>query len=257
MTVDVGETIGLMEQLTVRRRNRLKQHFTLTSNVIIFGYRSLSEAEKLTYQAVDSFDWPDGSGERKGYAYPSIATLARLRGVSERSIQRHLESLERVGLLTREVRPGRPSLLWIEEPSRAEQQAYFALLQGVTRMSPLTQMSPPGGDTDVTPYKEEEREKKTKSLTTVRPVRTHRQRGEEGSAPLGAEIKARREWLAGEMLSVLKDQHSLGYYRKVAVTAPEHQIFEALSEVKQASREGRVRTNKAALFTALMHRSVE
>src|SRR5690242_17980647 len=115
---------------TIRRRNRLKRHFTVTSNVIIFGYAGkLTDAEKLTYQAIDSFDWPDSDGERKGYAYPSIATLARLRGVSGRTIQRHLENLEAVGLLTREARPGQPNYLWIEEPSSQEAEKYLSTIE--------------------------------------------------------------------------------------------------------------------------------
>src|SRR3990172_9203492 len=105
-----------MEDLAVRRRNRLKHHYTLVSNVIIFGYRQLTDAEKLTYVAIDSFDWPDEKGERKGYAYPSVETLASLRGVDRRTIFRHLSSLEGAGLLKREARLGRPALLWIEEP---------------------------------------------------------------------------------------------------------------------------------------------
>jgi flagellar biosynthesis regulator FlbT len=50
------------------------------------------------------------------------------------------------------------------------------------------------------------------------------------------------------MLAVLKDEHSLGYYRRVAETVEPHRIFEALSVVKQMSREGRIRKTKGALF---------
>jgi DNA-binding MarR family transcriptional regulator len=164
-----------MEGLNIRRRNRLKQHFTLTSNVIIFGYRQLTDAEKLTYQAIDSFDWPDEEGKRKGYAFPSVSTLAKLRGTTDRTIQRHLEALERVGLLTRDRRPGRCSVLWIEEASKAEAARYLALLGGrgdtdvTTSPTPDTDVTT-RGDTDVTPYmKKDEQEKKTKSLTRERP----------------------------------------------------------------------------------------
>jgi hypothetical protein len=54
------------------------------------------------------------------------------------------------------------------------------------------------------------------------------------------------------MLDLLHDEHSLGFYRKVAQTVPEHRVFEALSEVRLAAREGRVRTSKGALFVGLM-----
>ena len=85
-----------MEGFTLRRRNRLRTHYTLTSNVLLFGYRRLSDGAKLTYQAIDSFDWSDAAGLRKGFAHPSLARLATIRGVEKRSIRRHLADLEKV-----------------------------------------------------------------------------------------------------------------------------------------------------------------
>jgi hypothetical protein len=46
-----------MENVTFRRRNRLKKHFVITSNVLLFGYPHVSDGAKLTYQVIDSFDW--------------------------------------------------------------------------------------------------------------------------------------------------------------------------------------------------------
>ena len=65
-----------MEDFNIRRRNRLRHHYTLTSNVLLFGYKHLPDAAKLTYQVIDSFDWSDGAGLRKGFAYPSLGRLA-------------------------------------------------------------------------------------------------------------------------------------------------------------------------------------
>jgi hypothetical protein len=45
-----------MEDLTIRHRNRLRHHYTQTSNVLLFGYQSVSDGAKLTYQVIDSFD---------------------------------------------------------------------------------------------------------------------------------------------------------------------------------------------------------
>lgn len=228
-----------MEDLTIRRRNRLKHHYTLVSNVIIFGYQQLTDAEKLTYVAIDSFDWPDEKGERKGYAYPSLGTLARLRGCDERTIRRHLVALEEVHLLSREQRAGRPNLLWIEEPSEGESEKYLSTIA----IGPDTDVRG-REDTDVRSYKKEEREENK----TVN--------GEQSSwkarTRLSAEARAKREWLAGEMLRVLKDEHSLGFYRKVAETVPEHRIFEALSLVRQTLRQERLKNSKGALFTYLL-----
>lgn len=225
------------DQVQIRRRNRLRHHYTMTSNVILFGYTAVGDAEKLTYQAIDSFDWSDGGGLRKGYAYPSLRTLAALRGISERTIRRHLAALEFVGLLTRELRPGRTSVLWIEEPSANENESYLG------RLHPDPDTDDRGApDADVRPIKKDEREERQNRVNGV-----ERQ---------DADALARREWLAREMIQVLHDEHSLGFYRKVAQTVPEHRVFEALSEVRLADREGRVRTSRGALFVSLIRKYV-
>ena len=90
-----------MEDFTVRRRNRLRHHYTITSNVLLFGYKHVPEAAKLTYQVIDSFDWSDAAGLRKGFAYPSLRRLAEIRGVEERTIRRHLGQLEQANLISR------------------------------------------------------------------------------------------------------------------------------------------------------------
>ena len=221
------------DQVQIRRRNRLRHHYTMTPNVLLFGYRMLTDAEKLTYQAIDSFDWSDGAGLRKGFVYPSLRTLASLRGTAERTIRRHLAALEREGLLTRELRPSRTSVLWIEEPSEKETRAYLSLV------APDPDTDDRGTpDTDVRPNKKDEERNRQNHVNAV----------ESDSA----DARGRWEWLAREILAVLHDEHSLGFYRKVAHTVPEHRVFEALSEVRLAGHEGRVRTSKGALFVTLM-----
>jgi len=61
-----------------------------------------------------------------------------------------------------------------------------------------------------------------------------------------------KEYLAQEMAEQLNDDHSLGFYRKIADLVPENLIFQALSEVKDAHLTGRVKKSKAALFTAVI-----
>lgn len=229
-----------MEQVSIRRRDRLKQHYTLVSNVIIFSYAGLTDSEKLTYEAIDSFDWSDGEGRRKGCAYPSVETLARLRGVDRRTIFRHFSALESVGLLTREPRPGRPTLLWIEDPSEGERAQYLSTIS-LGRDMDVT----PTRDMDVTPYKKEESE----TDKTVNAADAFEGRG--GKTPgLSAAQRAKRDYLAEEILKVTNDPHSLGFYRRVAAEVPEQQLFETLSELRQAKREGRVRQSAGALFVA-------
>lgn len=247
MTVDSDETIRAMDQPAIRRRNTLKNHYTMTSNVIIFGYSQLSDSEKLTYQAIDSFDWSDGEGKRKGYAFPSLSTLSRLRGVDERTLRRHLAALESAGLLRRELRAGQPSLLWIEEPSAEESQRYLSTMTTGPDISVR-----PTPDKNVRPILESEEKKQTKPLTGAKAFKGNRG----GKRFLSAEERAKRDYIAGEILKVTKDPHSLGFYRKVAQETPEPRLFEALSEVKRLGREGRIVKSKGAAFAAILHGEV-
>lgn len=250
-----------MEDFTVRRRNRLRHHYTLTSNVLLFGYRRLSDGAKLTYQVIDSFDWGDSAGLRKGYAYPSVARLACARGVSDRTIQRHVGELVQAGLLTREERPGQTNVLYIEDVSTWETRRYAQGLEG--------------GDKDVTPPptvsspKEERREERRTSLTREKPSdgieesssyehiahaikeKLSSMKAARGADPPG---KARRDHLAQEMVDVLGDPHSLGYYRRVAERYPPQVVYEALGRVKEMAREGRVRRSRGATFVDIIQR---
>jgi DNA-binding transcriptional ArsR family regulator len=122
-----------METVTFRRRNRLKKHFVITSNVLLFGYPHVSDGAKLTYQVIDSFDWQDGSGLRKGFAYPSVEHLAAIRSVSDRTVQRHIEELVAAGLLTKEERPGQTNILYIEEVGEEEARRYEETFVGGDR----------------------------------------------------------------------------------------------------------------------------
>jgi hypothetical protein len=243
MAIDSREMMEEMDQVNIRRRDRLKKHYTTVSNVIIFGYRGLTDSEKLTYQAIDSFDWSDGEGLRKGYAYPSLRTLARLRGLDERTLRRHLSALEEAGLLRRELRVGQPSLLWIEEPSEQESEAYLSTIA----IGPDTDVRGTP-DTDVRPNKKEESEK---DKTVNGEQSSWKGRGQR----LSADEFAKRGWLTGEILNTCRDRASLAFYRKIAATVPEQRIFEALSVVRAAAREGTIRTTRGALFTSVIQTS--
>jgi hypothetical protein len=67
--------------------------------------------------------------------------------------------------------------------------------------------------------------------------------------------ESEREALVYEMLSVLQDGESEGYYRRLAATVPKDIIFEALSLVRRAVREGKVRKTRGALFVAIVKRA--
>jgi hypothetical protein len=118
------------EALIFKRRNRLKRHFVSTSNVLLYCYENLSDAAKITFQVIDSFDWEDKeTDDSKGYVFPAAETIAKLRRTSERTIRRHILELLEAKLLTRIRRRNKPSVLYIEDVSDEEAQMYFDLIK--------------------------------------------------------------------------------------------------------------------------------
>lgn len=114
------------EEVIFQRRNRLKKHFINTSNVLLYGYQQLPDGAKITFQVIDSFDWESKeTKDSKGYAFPAIQTIARIRAAGERTIYRHVKELEDAGLLTRVRRRNKPSILIIEDVSEKEGQKYL------------------------------------------------------------------------------------------------------------------------------------
>ena len=226
-----------MDNVTFRRRNRLKKHFVITSNVLLFGYPHVSDSAKITYQVIDSFDWQDGQGLRKGYAYPSVPHLADIRGVADRTIQRHIEELIEVRLLTKEERSGHTNILYIEDISEEEKHRYEQRFIG--------------GDNNVTPPVTEMSPEVIQREERLNDVANGTSSGKTWDAPSEAE----QQYLVHEMLAVLHDTESEGYYRRLAATVPKNIIFEALSLVKRAVAEGKIRKSRGALFVAIVKRA--
>jgi len=71
----------------------------------------------------------------------------------------------------------------------------------------------------------------------------------------GVPSENQREYLVHEMLSVLRDAESAPYYRRLASSVPRNIIFEALSLVKRAVQEGKIRKSRGALFVAIVKRA--
>lgn len=118
------------ENYIFQRRNPIRNHFVNTPKVLLHGYKHLSDNAKITYQVIDGYDWEDkDTGDSKGYAFPATDTLAQIRGVSKRTIERHLAELEQVGLITRQQRRNLPSILYIEDVSEEEIGAYLRQVQ--------------------------------------------------------------------------------------------------------------------------------
>jgi hypothetical protein len=123
-----------------KKRIRAKDQYINTSLVLLYCYPDLSDAAKVTYQIIDSFDWESkGTGESKGYVFPSIDKLAQIRGTSKRTIFLHIQQLEKAQLLTRERRRNKPSILYIEDVSKKEYARYEETILGKRVQKPEDQ----------------------------------------------------------------------------------------------------------------------
>ena len=108
----------MQEAIIFKRRNRLKKHFVNVSNVLLYCYEYVSDAAKITFQVIDGFDWESKeTGDSKGYVFPAVETIAKIRHTSARTIQRHILELIKAKLLTRIRQRNKPSILYIEEVS--------------------------------------------------------------------------------------------------------------------------------------------
>jgi len=67
----------------------------------------------------------------------------------------------------------------------------------------------------------------------------------------------RRAYLTHRILETCKDNQSIAYYRKVVRLLPEKAIHEALSQVKEAERLGRIKERPGAMFTDLIKRKAK
>lgn len=258
MPTTVGESLGSTQPCVFRHRTSVATEYVIVSRVVLVGYPRLSDGAKLTYWVIYSHDWYEPSrGGRKGYVYPTIGRLAQLRHTTPRTVQRHLAELIEAGLLSRVMRRGRPSILYIEEPGEDEIERYRR------EQGEGGDISVGGGATFLSPQQEEEN-KQTKSVNGIE--KSSMEKGSGGtkgwkpvSALLGRQQPRegpidRSQWLAGQVLALTGDQHSLGCYRTIAQRCPEALVFEALSLLKEARRDGTIQRSRGALFVGIVRR---
>lgn len=262
-----------------QRRNRLKQHFVTTSNVLLYGYSQLSDAAKITYQVIDGFDWESKeTGDSKGYVFPAVETLATIRHTTVRTIQRHLKELESAKLLTRQRRQNKSSLLVIEDVSTEAATAYETQFLA----TPQPTSTKRGGESprlrndknvvsrtrpETTKMSlassKKENEQKENEMNVNATKKIHR--AEQGSMdplrslliqyapvrPLSREKTeplAKRDYVAETLADELDDRKSLGCYRYLAAKIPPHVLFSTLATVKELGKDGIIRTRPGAVF---------
>lgn len=275
----------MSEEFVFKHRNRLKNHFVNVSKVLLYGYTSLSDGAKITFQVIDGYDWEDkDTGDSKGYVFPAVETLAQIRNTSVRTIQRHMLELIQAKLLTRIRRKYKPSILYIEEASDEEIAKYFASFEAnkekisTNSRNDKNVVSPKASETTKMSFlymKEKEvKENEINVNEDFNKLETKKRSGMQGLNDIlkhfdmvkssevkikkksishsTASDKSQRDYYAQEIAATLQDQKSLGCYRVIAEKIPHQIIFEVLSSIKETAREGKIRVSKGALFVTIV-----
>ncbi len=242
----------------LRRPGQGVGDFVIVSQAVLLGYPQLSDGAKITYWVIYSHDWYEPARRgRKGYVFPTVRRLAELRHTTPRTVQRHLAELIGVGLLTRVIRRGKPSILYIEEPAQGEASRH----QHEQREG--GDIAVGGGVTILSPQQEDET-RQTKPINGVEElVMEEGRRTAKDFQPIRALLNPNRFprlpvkpdlWLANQIVAETGDARSLGCYRVVAQRCPQALVFEALSLLKEARRDGSIRRSRGALFVGIVRR---
>ena len=204
-------------------------------------YINLPLGPKLMYSILrDRLDlsiknnWKD----EKGYIYLifSIEELSSLLEIDRKAVMRYKKKLVDYKLIKdKRLGQGNPNRIYVLKPEL--QNTDNQKSQKGTSKSPNTgPPKVPNKDTNDTNVKD------TDFISNV------------NNASLNKKQKRsqKKESLASFIAEELKDDHSLGFYRKIVDLIPENTIYIALSEVKDTYLTGNIKKNKAALFNSII-----
>lgn len=256
-----------------KQRNPLEEERVSTSKVLLYGYKMLSGDAKITFQIIKSYDWKNKeTGESKGYAFPAVKTIAEIRGVSERTIYRHINELIKVKLLTRQQRSHKASYLYIEDVSEEEKKLYLEKYINKTTIKKsidsFVNRLTRGRLTELSVDNIKQEEKKKSEINVNDNFKTFKERGGGKTVALRdilmqyglkrskkvkkPDLLEKRDYLAEEIAEKLNDQKSLGCFRVIAEKIPQNVIFEVLSSVKETAQAGKIKQSRGALFVEIM-----
>lgn len=97
------------EEGTPRLRNEATFFGFVQCPTLVLYDRRLSHAQKLVYMVLLRY----AGQERK--CWPGVTRVAKGLNLGRRTIIDHIKALEKVGLITREIRPGHSNVYWIED----------------------------------------------------------------------------------------------------------------------------------------------
>ena len=166
--------------------------------------------------------------------YPARKTIARILGVSRRTVTRKIKLLDELGLVR------------IEKARSSFRYLLLGFSEGVTKKTP-------GGD--------------KRDVSQVTPGRTNNNQlskvnnnnmDDDKNFKVFEEFspKSREELLALDLAEVLNDKRGLNVYLSYAKRYPEPLLRRALGEVKEVP-DGKIKKGRAALFHYLIRKHVQ
>lgn len=232
------------------------------------------------------------TGEKRDWCYPSQDTLAQELGLQNRkTVMDALRRLQELGFVRREAqyrldpktrRPHRTTdkyFILMEDPIAPEDepQAFVLAAERLLADSPRTAaaMRSEPASIAAAPYTSEKRTYSHEAVDNppyVSEKRTHdavrktdrKSDLEEllnnvnvNGASRTEEDEGRIQDLTQQMVEQLGDPKSRNFFRRVAERVPEHLIYMALSETKDAKRTGQVKKTPGAYFTHVIKKAAE
>jgi hypothetical protein len=205
------------------------------------AYKGLALGPKLMYSILrDRLDisiknnWKD----ERGYIYLifSVEELSDLLEIDRTAVMRYKKKLVEYKLIIdKRLGQGNPNRIYVLKPELVDNLTQKS--QNATSRSSNTGPLEVSNSDSIDTYVN-----KTERINNVNNAISNKKKKR---AP-------EKEYLAKEMAEQLEDDHSLGFYRKVADLIPENLIWQALSEVKDVYLTGRVKKSRAALFTTVI-----
>ena len=225
----VWELTVILEDYSLRKLNGFVQ-----VPKIVLMHQNLSYGAKVAYGVLLGYAWQDD------FCYPAQESIARDLSCSTRQVRRLLTELKDRELISwKQQGLNRPNIYFVL-PLKTEK---------ATKTLDRTNMSIPDRtnmsiqERTNTSYKEESKLIYTKPLNVTNGnKKSHLRKLKNLDQPI-----EQTTYLTDEILNRLGDKHSTGFYRLVASKIPEHEIRQALSEIKVDGAN-----NPARVFTYRM-----
>ena len=224
----------------------------------VLADKRLSAGEKIVYGRVFGFI------QKHGYCIASNDYLGKPLGMSKNTIRNYLSHLYELGYLRYEI-------LRDDHGEVTERRIYPVLVpNAVLPLVPndvLPHTTPPTAgstkeikDMNITNVNVNKKQTAKKQGTGMMPlagiaaqydIDTYRSPKRQGRKQ-ATDDTAKRDYYDQTMAQELNDTKSLGAFRVIAETVPESVIFQALANVKETARNGKITRSRGALFISLI-----